>query len=357
MPCFNGGAYLRPAIESILSQTYGDFEFLIINDCSTDDSLDTILSFGDQRIRVHTNEKNLGQTKSLNVGLRLARGKYVVINDADDYSLPRRIEMQLDFMTKHPEYPVVGCSCYIMDRESNVRRTFRRPTDEREIVIQMLSETPMTHGAVMMDREFILSQGGYNEEFKICQDYELWSSIVRRGHRLANLPEILVTIRHFTDSLSFREKDTQTLDNARTIKANIDALCGLQVTLEDAIRQRIFFTVPELLTGENFAAAESLFREEYRCFKRRETFGDVFLSRNLAQKMTKPFAKLAIAQSKNGRSRDARSTCLSYLKRYGLAPIPFVILLTSYAPPRFLDLILAAYEKRQLQQAKTNANM
>ena len=93
-----------------------------------------------------------------------------------------------------------------------------------------------------------------------CQDYELWSSIIRKGHRIANLPDILVTIRHFMDSLSFRERDTQMLDNARTIKANIEALCGLEVTLEDAIRQRVFFTAPESLTFEEFSAAESLFQ-------------------------------------------------------------------------------------------------
>ena len=356
MPCFNGGTYLRPAMESILNQTYRDFEFLIINDCSTDDSLETIRSFGDPRIRVHTNPVNMGQTKSLNVGLRLARGKYIVVNDADDYSLPKRIETQLDFITKHPEYPVVGCSCNIMDREGKVRRTFHRPTDEREIIIQLLSEAPMTHGAIMMNREFILSQGGYNEGFRICQDYELWSSIIRKGYRIANLPDILVTIRHFMDSLSFRERDTQMLDNARTIKANIEVLCGLDVTLEDAIRQRVFFTAPESLTCEEFSAAENLFNEEYRCFKKRDAFGNSFLSKNLAQKLMKPFAKLAIAQSKSGRLRDARKTSHAYLKRYGFEIIPFVIWVSSFGPPRFLDLFLAVFEKLETLQAKPLAD-
>jgi glycosyltransferase involved in cell wall biosynthesis len=356
MPVYNAGAFLRPTMETILGQTYRDFEFLIINDCSTDDSLETIRSFSDPRIRVHTNSVNMGQTKSLNVGLRLARGKYIVINDADDYSLPKRIETQLDFITKHPEYPVVGCSCNIMDREGKVRRTFHRPTDEREIMIQMLSETPMTHGAIMMDREFILSQGGYNEDFKICQDYELWSSIIRKGHRIANLPDILVTIRHFMDSLSFRERDTQLLDNARTIKANIEVLCGLEVTLENAIRQRVFFTAPESLTCEDFSAAESLFNEEYRCLRNRDAFGESFLSKNLARKLMKPFAKLAIAQSKSGRLRDARKTSLAYLKRYGFEIIPFVIWVSSFGHPRFLDLFLAVHEKLETHRAKPHAD-
>ena len=298
----------------------------------------------------------MGQTKSLNVGLRLARGKYIVVNDADDYSLPKRIETQLDFITKHPEYPVVGCSCYIMDRGGKVRRTFHRPTDEREIMIQLLSETPMTHGAIMMDREFILSQGGYNEDFRICQDYELWSSIIRKGHRIANLPDILVTIRHFMDSLSFRERDTQMLDNARTIKTNIEVLCSLEVTLEDAIRQRVFFTAPESLTFEEFSAAESLFNEEYRSLKNRDAFGDSFLSTNLGAKNDETLREAGLAQSKSGRLRDARKTSRTYLKRYGFEIIPFVIWLSSFGPPRFLDLFLAVHEKLETHRAKPHAD-
>ena len=210
MPVYNAGAFLRPTLETILGQTYREFEFLIINDCSTDDSLETIRSFGDPRIRVHTNPVNMGQTKSLNVGLRLARGKYIVVNDADDYSLPKRIETQLDFIMKNPEYPVVGTSCYIMDREGKILRTFLRPTDPREIQLQFLSDTPMTHGSVIMQKDAILAMGGYNEDFRIIQDYELWSTLMRKGTRVMNIPDILVVIRTFADSISFKERDAQT---------------------------------------------------------------------------------------------------------------------------------------------------
>lgn len=334
MPCFNGSPFLRDTLKSLLKQTFKDYELLIINDCSTDDSLETIRSFTDPRIRVHTNSVNMGQTKSLNVGLHIARGKYIVVNDADDYSLPKRIEAQLDFITEHPEYPVVGCSAYIMDREGKIRRTFLRPTDQREIKIQLLSETPMTHGAVMMDRGFILSQGGYNEDFRICQDFELWSSIIRKGHRIANLPDILVTIRHYMDSFSFRERDTQTLDNAKIIKANIKTLCGLEVSLKDAIRQRIFFTAPESLSGEDFSAAETLFKKEYLCLKNQEAFGDAFLSKNLAQKLMKPFAKLAIARLSQGCRKDARQIAAHFLREYGKDRLLRLIWLLSFTPRR-----------------------
>src|SRR3990172_12675648 len=161
MPVYNGGDYLRLSIESILAQTYRDFEFLIINDCSTDNSMETISSFNDERIVLHTNAFNMGQTKSLNIGLRMARGKYIVINDADDLSLPQRIEKQLDFILKHPEYVVVGTSSFIMDRSGTIKRVFRKPTDQRQIFLGILSDTPLIHGSIIMVKEVILAHGGY----------------------------------------------------------------------------------------------------------------------------------------------------------------------------------------------------
>ena len=264
MPVYNGGAFLRPTMETILGQTYREFEFLIINDCSTDDSLETIHSFGDPRIRVHTNPVNMGQTKSLNVGLRLARGKYIVVNDADDYSLPKRIETQLDFIMKNPEYPVVGTSCYIMDREGKILRTFLRPTDPREIQLQFLSDTPMTHGSVIMQKDAILARGGYNEDFRIIQDYELWSTLMRKGTRVMNIPDILVVIRTFADSISFKERDAQTLENGKTIRANVEAMTGMTISLDDAVRQRHFFVAPDRLMHDEFNRAEQFIRPGIR---------------------------------------------------------------------------------------------
>lgn len=98
MAVYNGGDSLRPTIESILGQTYKDFEFLIINDGGTDSSLDVIRSYDDERIILCNNKTNLGQTKSLNIGLRLARGKYVARIDADDFSFPTRLEKQLSIV-------------------------------------------------------------------------------------------------------------------------------------------------------------------------------------------------------------------------------------------------------------------
>ena len=345
MPVYNGGDYLRLSIESILSQTYKDFEFLIINDCSTDNSMDTIRSFRDQRIAVHTNAANFGQTKSLNVGLKLAKGKYIVINDADDLSLPQRIEKELDFILKHPEYVVVGASSFIMDRSGKIKRVFTKPTDSREIFLSILSDTPVIHGSVIMNKEIILAQGGYNEEFRICQDYELWSSLIRKGFRIANIPDILVVIRHFSDSTSFKEKDAQTLEMGKTIYENVKALTTLKVSHDDAIRQRLFFSWPELLTWDEFKKTENLFIKEYRNLNNQSSFDSDFISANLKRKLVKPYSKLALAEFKNGRLKEAREITYEFLKAYGFSLIPLLLWVISFSGKTISNKTLDYYEK------------
>src|SRR3990170_4187453 len=110
MAVYNGGRYLKSSIESVLNQTFRDFEFLIINDCSTDDSVKMIESFNDERIIIHHNENNIGQTKSLNVGLKLARGKYIARMDADDMAFPTWVEELVNYFEKNPKYAVIGAA-------------------------------------------------------------------------------------------------------------------------------------------------------------------------------------------------------------------------------------------------------
>jgi len=347
MPCFNGGPFLRDTLKSLLNQTFMDYELLIINDCSTDDSLGIIHSFNGPRIRVHTNSANLGQTKSLNVGLKRARGKYVVINDADDYSLPKRIETQLDFIVKNPEYPVVGTSCYVMDKQGRVTRTFMRPTDPLEIRLQFLSDTPMTHGSVILQREVILSMGGYNEEFRIIQDYELWSNLMRKGLRVMNIPDILVVIRTFADSISFKERDAQTIENGKTIQANIEAMTGLKILPEEAIRQRLFFVSPERLPGNEFGQAEQLFIRQYESLRPEICPGKEYLRNDLAKRLLKPYAKLSIARLQEGNSRDARRVVSNYLMKYGAKKLLLLVWVLSFLGSSSIGHTMRIYERYQ----------
>jgi glycosyltransferase involved in cell wall biosynthesis len=345
MPVYNGGEYLRLSIESILRQTYKDFEFLIINDCSTDDSLDTIRSIRDPRIRIHSNQENIGQTKSLNVGLKLAKGKYIIINDADDLSEPRRIEKQLDFITKHPEYPVVGASAYIMDKSGRINRIFSKPTDTIKIQLWILSDTPMIHGAVIMNKEIILAEGGYDEYHITSQDFEFWSRLMMKGYRITNVPDILVVIRHYTDSMSFKASDRQTTESGKIFQANINGLTDLNISMEEAVRHRIFFVAPERLTEEDFRKAEELVIQVYLHLKSDIRLDQDSIFTDLREKLIKPYAKLAIAKFKEGQLGSSREIIRRYLSRYGKSRLLLLIWLLSFMGRGALGPALSLHDK------------
>ena len=110
MPVYNGATYLNEAIDSILNQTFNNFEFIIIDDASTDDYVKIIKSYDDPRIKLIVNKKNIGQSATLNKGLELARGKYIARMDQDDISMPERLKKQMGFMDEYPKFAVPGCS-------------------------------------------------------------------------------------------------------------------------------------------------------------------------------------------------------------------------------------------------------
>ncbi|GAG34059.1 unnamed protein product, partial [marine sediment metagenome] len=175
-----------------------------INDCSTDRTVDVIRSYNDARIRLYNNQTNVGQTKSLNVGLRLARGKYIARMDADDYSMPERLERQYNYITQHPEYAVVGTDCLVVD-ESNRKRSISKGCSEyQDIIIRLLTGSPINHVSVLMNKEVIVDIGGYDPGYRIGADLDLWSRLVRKGHKITTLHEVLSAYRISETSYSYR---------------------------------------------------------------------------------------------------------------------------------------------------------
>lgn len=348
MPVYNAEAYLLESVESILSQTYTDFELLIINDASTDGSLGIIESIKDPRIRLISNPKNLGQTKSLNIGLKAAKGKYIAINDADDLSLPHRLKRQMDFLERNPSVTVVGASAYIMDQSGSIKRRFIKSTDSRDIILCTLNDPPVIHGSIVMNKDTVLSAtGGYDEDIRICQDYALWSLLLRKGFKIANVPEPLVVIRYYMESISFKEKDAQTLENGTIIYNNVVFLTTVNISREDAVRQRMFFASPLKLNWDNFISAEELFVSEYNDLKQKSSYDQGYLARRLKSELVKPFAKRAIAEFKDGKRREARITARRYLGRYGFSFIPFMVWVASFFTIGVLNVMLSVHERMQ----------
>lgn len=199
MAVHNGARHLREAIDSILVQTFRDFEFLIVDDGSTDESPSILASYVDPRIVIIRNATNVGLTKSLNIGLNAARGELVARQDADDVSYPERLAKQVAFLDAHPEIAVVGAQARIIDADGH-----ELPTDERKplaaeaIRFALLFSNPIVHTAATFRRKLV---DGYDERFVTSQDVELWSRVAEQ-HPLANLPERLVDLRVHAQSVS-----------------------------------------------------------------------------------------------------------------------------------------------------------
>ncbi len=196
MSVYNGERFLSTAIESILNQTYRDFEFIIIDDGSSDRSREIIQSHKDQRIRLIYNEENIGLTPSLNKGLKLARGEYIARMDADDVSFPQRLEMQVEFLDHNPEVVLLGAWAEVVDENEKKIMVWRYPTDDCVIRWRLLSRNCLVHSSVMYRKDKVLDAGGYNSSITYAQDYELWTKLSMIA-QIRQLPQVLIRHRRF----------------------------------------------------------------------------------------------------------------------------------------------------------------
>jgi len=235
MPVYNTERYLRPAMESILAQSYEDFEFLIINDGSTDDSRKIIASYADKRIRLVDNESNLGQTATLNRGLCLAESELIARQDADDISHRRRLEHQVAFLRDHPDVTLLGTRGWEINEHGQRIRPVDVPCEDRSIRLDWIIDNRFIHPAVMFRKKVILDElGGYDETFSYCQDYDLWSR-VPLTHRVGNLSCRLVNRRVHASSMTETMHKISAVERRRVIRRNIDAIFGAQAASDKEV--------------------------------------------------------------------------------------------------------------------------
>ncbi|HEX5387012.1 MAG TPA: glycosyltransferase [Gemmatimonadales bacterium] len=225
MAVHNGARDLRAAIESILAQTFADFEFLIVDDGSDDGSREIVASYPDPRIRRIDNERNLGLSASLNRGLAAAAGELVARQDADDISEPSRLATQVRFLMQHPDTAVVGSWYTKIDADGVELGRRELPADPVAIRWAMLFHCPLVHSAVTFRRGLLArTTGFYDESFAYAQDYELWSRVARRLP-MANVPAYLLRLRVSPWSMTATYGE-RTLEGPRVSLANIGALRG-----------------------------------------------------------------------------------------------------------------------------------
>ena len=189
MPVYNGRDYLRPAIDSLLNQTFKDFEIVLVNDGSTDDSQEIIDSYNDPRI-VPIMQKNQGVARSLNKGLKVAKGKYVRRHDADDISTPDSFQRQVHFLENHPDYVMVCNQQAFMTSNGKVAMNYRLPNNKyfggksyRDLTLDDFKPdraSPVVHGTACYRRQEVLDMGCYRPEFIVSEDNDLWMRLLEK---------------------------------------------------------------------------------------------------------------------------------------------------------------------------------
>jgi glycosyltransferase involved in cell wall biosynthesis len=210
MTVYNGEPWLEEAVESVLGQTFADFEFIAVNDGSTDRTGTILDARRDPRLKV-VHQSQAGQTRSLNRSLRLATAPLLARIDADDVALPERLARQVAFLEANPGVGLLGTGCHEISPAGEILRTISPPADDVAIRRALIRWNPFIHSSVVFRREAVEAAGPYDERFAVAQDYDLWLRM-SRVTRMANLPEPLVLRRLAPGQLSSARDSTRLRD-------------------------------------------------------------------------------------------------------------------------------------------------
>ncbi|MFH1306928.1 MAG: glycosyltransferase [Candidatus Micrarchaeota archaeon] len=205
MPVLNSEKFLAEAIESVLGQKFQNWEFVVVEGRSKDNSLEILEKFAkqDKRLKI-IKAKGKGVSHAANIGIKKAKGKFVVRMDADDVCFRERIGKEIKFMKKHPEIGVVGSACVMIDEKGKELYVAKKPAEDKGIKKYMYFKCPFFHPTIMARRKLLLSVGGYDEKLKVGEDYDLWARLGRKT-KFANIAEPLLYYRKHDENLSLRK--------------------------------------------------------------------------------------------------------------------------------------------------------
>lgn len=284
MGAYNCMEFVGHAIESILNQTYRNIEFIIIDDCSTDSTFDIIKGYAerDARVKVVRNETNRGLGYSLNLGMSLAKGKFVARMDADDISKPHRLEEQVKFLNKNPEVACVGTSAERFGDISLTGRIFKVIHAKKtigEIRVWLLIGTPMFHPSVMFNKSIMEKLGmNYDPEFRRAQDYELWSRLAFSAP-MANIDKPLHCYRYHKSMASNIASEEQRRRSSVMQKRVLEKLLG-RCPSADEMKSHSLLAFGQTLASEEIEQLEQWMET---CFS--SASGNVMFDKNALWQM------------------------------------------------------------------------
>lgn len=240
---YNGERYVREAIDSLLHQSFSNFELIVIDDASTDGTPAILQSIRDPRVRLLHNDRNLGLARSLNRGIAAATGEYVARQDADDVSEPDRLRRQVAYLDAHPDVALLGSAHREIDPDGRPIRDVDAHCSHTTLVWAMLFYCPFVHSAVMFRRQTVVDAVGvYDPSYRYSMDFEYWSRIAAR-FRIANLPEQLVRLRMHDTSMTAtygphtgEGQSLRVREVARLLRTHTDAPAGVLPADEDVHR-------------------------------------------------------------------------------------------------------------------------
>ncbi len=207
MSVFNGEDYLKESIDSILTQTFRDFEFIIVDDASQDHSRDILKAKArqDPRIKILLNPHNLGLTRSLNLALEKAQGRYIARQDADDVSSPGRLALQRSYLESNPAIFLIGTSALIVDDQGQIQKKYCRDDNPGKWARKLRRYNPLFHSSIMFRNQKLR----YRHKFYFAQDYDLYLRLLTQGKKISNLPPYLIQHRITSQTITQVQKKAQ----------------------------------------------------------------------------------------------------------------------------------------------------
>jgi glycosyltransferase involved in cell wall biosynthesis len=271
MAVYNGQRYLSEALEGLLAQTWRDFELVVVDDASTDETPAILRSYArrDARILLLRNERNLNLAASLNRGLRACRAPLIARADDDDQYDPRRLEIQTRYMQTFPDVDVLASAYWRTGPSGEPRFLYQPPMDHDRITFHLLWGCCICHSAVVFRREPVVTAGGYDEGFAVAQDYELWTRLAR-DHKFAIVPNALVRVRDHDRSSTAVQRPLQNKCADSISRHLLERYMGQTVDAGEARAWRIVLSAIQSVEPLEVPAALRLLHDVVRTARLRE---------------------------------------------------------------------------------------
>jgi glycosyltransferase involved in cell wall biosynthesis len=311
MPAYNAEKYIKDAIDSILSQTFQDFELIVLNDCSKDSTEQIILSYTDDRVVYLKNEVNMGVAATLNRGLAAAKGEYIARMDADDISLPERFAHQVAFLDANPKVAVLGTNVETFN-ENGPLYTGWSATDPAQMKVDLLFSCGLAHPSVMMRREAVQTLGGYDLAYEGMEDYDLWCRVAE-NYDVTTLEQVLFRYRVHGAQVT-KNPSPKYMQRLRSLKTRQLAQLGLS---PDGPGAELFCTGKRPQTKEEICNTATLYSQMLAANKEKNCYDPALLEQSLRGVILSAAVPLGMADCKEI-SRQTALLDMAHVRKHRL---------------------------------------